>query len=86
VLDSLGGECKRLLTRCAGCGIVPVVDETEKDPSKKHRHDIGLPDHGPHRTETVTRTIQGLMAVALVLSAVLLVYAFLAAGFEISAP
>ncbi len=62
------------------------MDETEKDASKKHRHDIGLPDHGPHRTEPVTRTIQGLMGVALVLAALLLVYAFLAAGFGISAP
>lgn len=58
----------------------------QKDPTKKHRHDIGDPDHGPVTTEPTTHAIQGMLGVCIVLSAALAVYAFLHGGFGISAP
>lgn len=33
-----------------------------KDPEKKHRHDIGSPDHGPISDEPRTRDIQVVLA------------------------
>lgn len=45
------------------------------DPRKKHRHDVGLPDHGPVSTEGVTRALQGLLLLLIAASAALVVYA-----------
>ena len=46
-----------------------------RDPKKKHRHDVGLPDHGAISTEGVTRALQGLMLLLIAGSAVLVVVA-----------
>ena len=50
------------------------------DPTKKHRHDIGMPDHGALATETITRGIQGLLIVLIAASAILVLYAISAAA------
>ncbi len=57
----------------------------ELDPNKKHRHDIGAVDHGPESTERTTRSIQVVMATAILFSIALLFWAMLAGWFEISA-
>ena len=52
-----------------------VSTDTDLDPTKKHRHDVGAVDHGALRTEATTRarrgwwvvatwTVSGLLAVA----------------------
>lgn len=51
------------------------VSSEKKDPTKKHRHDIGAVDHGPVSTESTTRAIQALLGIWIVLSAALVVYA-----------
>jgi hydrogenase maturation factor len=56
------------------------------DASKKHRHDVGAPDHAAVTTEGVTRTIQVILGLCIVLSAALTVYALVHAGFAVSAP
>jgi hypothetical protein len=56
------------------------------DPRRKHRHDVGAPDHGPRATERATRSIQALMGLAILATGALLIYAVLVAGFEIAAP
>ncbi len=58
----------------------------EKDPDKKHRHDVGALDHGPVTTESVTKTIQVILGLSIVGTAALMVYALVGAWFEISAP
>ena len=51
------------------------------DPRKKHRHDVGHPDHGPVTTEPVTRAIQALLLVLIAGVCALAAYALvLAAG------
>lgn len=50
-------------------------DTPQRDPSKKHRHDIGMPDHGPVSTENLTRGLQGLMLLLIAASAALAIYA-----------
>jgi len=52
-----------------------VNEPSDRDPKKKHRHDIGLPDHGPASTERVTRALQGLMFLLIAGSAALAVVA-----------
>ena len=49
------------------------------DPRKKHRHDVGMPDHGPVSTEPLTRSIQGVLLLLLAGSAALAVYALVLA-------
>jgi hypothetical protein len=44
------------------------------DPRKKHRHDVGLPDHGAVATERVTRAIQGLMLLLIAAALALTIY------------
>lgn len=51
------------------------MSATNKDPTKRHRHDIGLVDHGPLSTAPTTRSIQALLGIWVVLSAALLIYA-----------
>ena len=51
--------------------MVPPVSETAGDPTKKHRHDIGRPDHGAVSTEGVTRAIQGVLLLLIAGSCVL---------------
>lgn len=48
------------------------------DPTKKHRHDIGAPDHGPAAGAEVTRGIQGLLLCAIALTVMLVGYLGLA--------
>jgi hypothetical protein len=67
----------------------PTPDPVEHewgDPTKKHRHDIGRPDHGSVATVPVTRTIQVLLGLCIVASAALVVYMLLHAGWELFAP
>ena len=45
------------------------------DPRKKHRHDVGAPDHGPVSTEPLTRSIQSLLLLLIAASVALTVYA-----------
>lgn len=52
-----------------------MSDGTAGDPRKKHRHDVGLPDHGPVSTERLTRAIQGLMLLLLAATGALVAYA-----------
>lgn len=52
----------------------------------KHRHDIGHPDHGPRQTAAITKNIQIVLGAAIIATAVLTIYALLAAGFDIAAP
>jgi hypothetical protein len=54
--------------------------------NKKHRHDVGHPDHGPRQTEAITKNIQIVLGAAIIGTAALTIYALLAAGFEIAAP
>lgn len=64
------------MTRHAALGHGPAVsDSAGRDPRKKHRHDVGLPDHGPVATEGVTRAIQGVMLLLIAGSAALVIYA-----------
>jgi len=56
-----------------------VTDGTAGDPRKKHRHDVGLPDHGPVATEGVTRGIQGLLLLLIAAAGALLIYAVVVA-------
>lgn len=53
---------------------------TGGDPRKKHRHDVGLPDHGPVSTEQITRSIQGLLVLLIAATGVLAVYALVIAS------
>jgi hypothetical protein len=54
--------------------MVPAVTTTG-DPRKKHRHDVGLPDHGPVSTERVTRALQGLLLLLIAAAGALVLYA-----------
>ncbi|MCG8418699.1 MAG: hypothetical protein MJE77_12240 [Proteobacteria bacterium] len=62
------------------------MSKPAKDPTKKHRHDIGAVDHGPSSTHETTRNIQVMLGIWIVLSAALAVYALVHAGFEVAAP
>ena len=46
----------------------------EKQADKKHRPDVGDPDHGPVDTVAVTKVIQVILGASVVLSAALLLY------------
>lgn len=59
--------------------------EEGKDPEKKHRHDIGVPDHGTVSDETTTRNIQVLLGLWIFASAALTIYALIEAAFHVSA-
>jgi hypothetical protein len=48
---------------------------TAGDPKKKHRHDVGLPDHGPVSTERLTRSLQGLLLLLIAAAGALAIYA-----------
>jgi hypothetical protein len=52
-----------------------VSEAAGTGPRKKHRHDVGLPDHGAVSTEGVTRALQGLMLLLIAGSAALTVIA-----------
>jgi hypothetical protein len=62
------------------------VSEAAGPPSKKHRHDLGQEDHGPVMAERTTRAIQGVLAVAIALTAGALVWAAIDAGSGPSTP
>lgn len=57
-----------------------MSEGTAGDPKKKHRHDVGLPDHGPVSTERVTRAIQGLLLLLIAAAGALVVYAVVLAS------
>lgn len=63
----------------------PAVSEATGTP-KKHRHDLGQEDHGPVMAERTTRAIQGVLAVAIALTAAALVWAAIDAGSGPSVP
>ncbi|ACY18860.1 hypothetical protein [Haliangium ochraceum] len=46
------------------------------DPEKKHRHDIGEPDHGTVSDAATTRTIQIILSIWIVASLALTLYSF----------
>ncbi len=52
-----------------------MTEPAGRPPEKKHRHDVGLPDHGAVSTEGVTRAIQGILLLLIAGSAALAVYA-----------
>lgn len=55
-------------------------DGQPRDPSKRHRHDIGAVDHGPQMTEQVTHGIQIVLGLCLAATAGLVLYALAAAA------
>lgn len=62
------------------------MSKTGKDPTKKHRHDIGAVDHGPTASEETTRAIQVILGLCVASSAALTIYALAHIGLAISAP
>lgn len=60
--------------------------DRDKDPTKKHRHDVGEVDHGPESGAEPTRVLQVMLGICIVASAALALYALIQAGFEVSAP
>jgi hypothetical protein len=72
------------LTPCAASGhLLPVSaaashDPEAHDPTKRHRHDIGEPDHGPRSSESTTKSIQVLLGLCIAGTLALVVYAFAA--------
>ena len=62
------------------------MSSIEKDPSKKHRHDIGAVDHGPTSTQATTRAIQVVLGACILASTALAIYALAHVGFGIAAP
>ena len=56
------------------------MSERGTDPDKKHRHDVGNPDHGAVATEGITRAIQGLLILLIAASAALAVVALFLAS------
>ena len=57
-----------------------MSESTAGDPRKKHRHDVGLPDHGPVSTDRLTRAIQGLMLLLIAGAGALMIYAVVLAS------
>lgn len=51
-----------------------------QDPSKKHRHDIGAPDHGAEHTERTTKNIQIVLGACILATIGILIYAVLLAA------
>ena len=58
----------------------PTTHTAGGDPRKKHRHDVGLPDHGPVSTEQLTRSIQGLLLLLIAATGALALYALVIAS------
>jgi len=54
------------------------VSSAGKDPNKKHRHDVGEVAHGAATQERTTAAIQSLLALWVVATAALTVYALYA--------
>ena len=50
------------------------VSSQDKDPTKKHRHDIGAVDHGALSDEETTRSLQVLLGLCIVASFALVIY------------
>ncbi len=50
--------------------------DTGSEPRKKHRHDLGHEDHGPVVSAGTTRGIQGLLAVCIATTLVLVLWFF----------
>ncbi|GAB4542967.1 MAG: hypothetical protein Tsb0020_55100 [Haliangiales bacterium] len=61
------------------------MSHADKDPDKKHRHDIGDVDHGPVYATNTTRTLQVLLAMWIVGSALITIYALLEASLHLTA-
>jgi hypothetical protein len=80
-----GGESLRPVDAVRLVGHVPGMSAAHGT-DKKHRHDVGAPDHAAVTTEGVTRTIQVILGACIALSAILMIYALLHAGFDLSAP
>jgi hypothetical protein len=52
--------------------------DTDHDPEKRHRHDIGDPAHGPVSSESTTKSIQVLLGLWIAGTVILVIYAFAA--------
>lgn len=57
-----------------------MTEAAHRDPEKKHRHDVGAPDHNAATTEPMTRAIQFVLGGAILATAVLLVWTLAIAG------
>ena len=56
------------------------MSEPGQDPLKRHRHDVGEVIHGASSQETVTRAVQYTLAICVIASALLVVYALSASA------
>lgn len=54
-------------------------------PDKKHRHDIGCPDHGPISDDPRTRNIQIVLGLWIAASLALVIYSVIQAALYASA-
>lgn len=50
------------------------VSNRDRDPAKKHRHDIGAVDHGASSVEETTRSIQVVLGLCIVASIALCIF------------
>lgn len=58
------------------------MSSEDKDPHKRHRHDVGDVAHGPKSQESITRGIQLTLALCVIATAVLVIYALSAKGVQ----
>jgi hypothetical protein len=56
------------------------VSSETRDPTKKHRHDVGQVDHGATSGASTTRSIQTVLALWVFLSLALVVFAITRMG------
>jgi hypothetical protein len=63
-----------------GHGLGRDEDGRPRDPTKRHRHDVGAVDHGARTTEPITRGIQGVLGLAILGTLGLTVYAIVLAA------
>ena len=50
------------------------MSNPEKDPNKKHRHDVGAVDHGALSAEETTRSIQVILGLCIASCIALVIY------------
>lgn len=50
------------------------MSNPDKDPNKKHRHDVGAVDHGAISAEETTRSIQVILGLCIASSIALVIY------------
>ena len=57
-----------------------TVSDHDKEADKKHRHDVGAVSHGATSQETVTTAVQYTLAMCVIGTAILVVYALSASS------